>query len=264
MNALELPHALTDRATLDRKLDQHELQIFLDYDGTLTPIVARPEQADLDPRTRHTVQLLAQRYPVAIISGRELSDVKARVGLPQLFYAGNHGFQIAGPEGSGFAWQIDDEYRQKLDSLDQALNQCLPSHDGLIIEHKQFSLSIHYRLIDDSDVPELERILSNVLVDYPELHLRFGKKVFEVRPDVDWHKGKAMRRLIETFNKQSHDKSLPVFVGDDLTDEDAFEELRGHGLGILVGSGDRQTAAHFRLDDSTQVRQLLAHLNSRP
>jgi alpha,alpha-trehalase len=259
-----LPHALHDQQRFEAALDRRELHVFLDYDGTLTPIVPRPEQAVLDPRMRLAVQRLARRYPLAIISGRELADVKARVGLPQLFYAGNHGFEIAGPKESGLGWQIGQEYTDMLDALHHTLRQRLPPRDGLIIEHKRYSLSIHYRLLADNTIPGLEQILVGILAAYPQLRLRYGKKVFEIRPDLDWHKGKAMLRLAEAFSGQPHGKAMLLFIGDDLTDEDAFEELRGNGVGILVGDGRRQTSAHFRLDDSAQVRQLLEYLTSRP
>lgn len=260
---MQPPHALRDLDQLETVLGHCPLQIFLDYDGTLTPIVSRPEHAVLDPHTRQAIQTLARRYPVAVISGRELADVKARVNLPQLYYAGNHGFEIAGPAGSGINWQIGGEYAQALDALHQNLRERLPRQDGLILEHKHYSLSIHYRLLSEDALPELRRILSSTLEAWPQLQLRSGKKVFEIRPDIDWHKGKAMLRLIEVFSALDDSTALPVFIGDDLTDEDAFRELRDRGIGILVGQDDRETAAHFRLNDSTQVRQLLDYLSHR-
>ncbi|HEX5515100.1 MAG TPA: trehalose-phosphatase, partial [Gammaproteobacteria bacterium] len=129
--------------------------------------------------------------------------------------------------------------------------------DGLIIEHKRYSLSVHYRLVADEAVPALEHALSALLAERPRLRLRHGKRVFEVRPAVDWHKGKAIRRLMEVFGDEA---ALPIFVGDDLTDEDAFEEIKDTGLGILVGRGDRKTAATFHLTDTVEVRQLLDYL----
>lgn len=258
--ARQLPHALQERQLLEQALGDVPLLICLDYDGTLSPIVARPEEAHLQPNMRATVQALSRRYPTAIISGRELADVRERVGLPQLYYAGNHGFEIAGPAGSGIAWDLGRDYIAELDELYQACAIELPPVDGLIIEHKHYSLSVHYRLIDDAEVPPLEAALCGLLQQYPRLRLRHGKRVFEIRPAVDWHKGKAVLRLLEFSQAR---QARPVFIGDDLTDEDAFEEIKSFGIGVLVSRDARETAAAFRVADSEEVRQLLGYLIER-
>jgi trehalose 6-phosphate phosphatase len=258
--APDLPHALRDREAFDQATGRRRLQVFLDYDGTLTPIVSRPEAAVLDSSMRAALRQLAARYPTAVVSGRQLDDVRRRVGLPELYYSGNHGFEIAGPAGSGIDWQFGREYVDQLDTLHRILTAQLPSIDGLIVEHKRYSLSIHYRLVADQAVPTLEHTLAATLAEHPRLRLRRGKQVFEIRPDVDWHKGKAVRRLMEAFGLEG---ALPIFIGDDVTDEDAFEELGDSGLGILVSDSARPTAAAFRLDDTDQVRILLGYLAER-
>ena len=260
LSAQNLPHALSDRQRLEQVLGRRPLQVFLDYDGTLSPIVSHPQDALLDSHRREALQRLASRHPAAVVSGRELTDVRARVGLDQLYYAGNHGFEIAGPPGSGIDWEFGADYADELDDLYQAFAIQLPPLDGLIIEHKRYSLSVHYRLVTDEGVPALEQALSGLLAERPRLRLRRGKRVFEIRPAVDWHKGKAVRRLMEVFGD---DNALPIFVGDDLTDEDAFEAIRETGLGILVGCGDRRTAATFHLADTDEVYRLLDYLARR-
>ncbi len=259
-NRPALPHALHDRDVLEQALDRRRPQIFLDYDGTLTPIVPRPEDAVLAPATRAAVARLAARYPVAVISGRQLADVRALVGLPELYYAGDHGFEIAGPEG--FEWQFGQGYVDELASLHRQLVARLPQPDGLLLEQKRYSLSIHYRLVEREALPPVEQALTAILAEHPRLRLRAGKQVFEIRPHVDWHKGKAVRKLMEILGADRH--ALPIFIGDDVTDEDAFEELRPAGLGILVSEDPRPTAAAFRLHDPDEVRALLDYLADRP
>ncbi|MGD8617373.1 MAG: trehalose-phosphatase, partial [Gammaproteobacteria bacterium] len=112
--------------------------IFLDYDGTLTPIVERPEQARLAPRMRRTLERLADRYTVAIISGRDLHDVRQRVGLENPFYAGSHGFDIAGPRGSGQAPPEAEAALPELDAAETELREALRAVDGVLIERKRF------------------------------------------------------------------------------------------------------------------------------
>lgn len=258
--AAALPNALHDHAALERAFGRLPLRLFLDYDGTLAPISARPEDARLAPPGRAAVRRVARRYPTAIVSGRELADIRHRVGLTGLYYSGNHGFEIAGPPSSGLDWQYGATYVAQVESAARALRACLPAIDGLILEHKRYSVSVHYRLVPDDQVPALQPIVSAVLTEYPELTLRHGKRIFEIRPNVDWHKGKAVRRLMEIFGDTA---CAPIFVGDDLTDEDAFQTLADDGIGIIVGTIDRLTAASFRLDDTSQVYALLERLADR-
>jgi trehalose 6-phosphate phosphatase len=253
----ELPHALHDRDALERALGSRQLQLFLDYDGTLSPIVSRPEDAVLAPAMRDAIRRVAGRYPTAVVSGRQLADVRERVGLPELYYSGNHGFEIAGP---GIDWQFGSEYLDDMARLCRRLKAELPQVEGLFIEDKGYSLSIHYRLVSDDAVPGLEQALTAALTDFPRLKLRYGKRVFEVRPDVEWHKGKAVRHLMQTLDVAN---ALPIFIGDDVTDEDAFVELGDAGLGILVSESARPTAAGFRLNDTDEVRALLGYLAAR-
>lgn len=258
--AVTLPHALEQPERLEAELDARPLAVFLDYDGTLCPIVSRPELAVIDEPVRRSLHRLAARYPTAVVSGRQLSDVRERVGLPDLYYSGNHGFEIQGPEGSGVHWEVGREYVEEVDALRRELAQALPPIPEMIIEHKRYSLSVHYRLVPEQRVDEIEPALRSALSHHPRLKLRPGKKVFEVRPDLDWHKGKAVRRLLEVV---AGPQTLPIFIGDDVTDEDAFEELGEQGLGILVSETPRPTAARLWVRDVEEVAVLLERLAER-
>ncbi len=232
------------------------LILLLDYDGTLTPIVDRPELAILEPSMRNCLSQLSRHYPLAVISGRELNDIQQKIGLANLYYAGNHGLEIAGPmlkhiEASKFLTEIAQVYQQLLPQLKN-----IP---GILIENKRFSLSVHYRLVADTDLNLILQTLNQVLADHPNLKRHDGKKVFEIRPQVNWNKGKAVHWLLTKLQLAQND-SLTIYIGDDTTDEDAFRAIKKEGLGILVTSHKQPTAAHYCLRDTTEVKQFLEFL----
>ena len=232
------------------------LALFLDYDGTLSPIVERPEDAVLDPKTREVLQRLARRYPVAIVSGRDLEDVRARVGIEGLSYAGCHGFEIAGPRGNRVHGAAAAAAPQLAAAADQVARD---THDlpGVQLERKRFTLAVHYRRARESDVRAVHGAVERAQARHPALRVTSGKKVFELQPDVDWDKGRAVLWLIETLALQD---ALPVYIGDDVTDEDAFRALAHRGVGIAVQEAPQPTAAQYTLRDPDEVRALLAGL----
>ncbi|MEZ5141515.1 MAG: trehalose-phosphatase [Acidimicrobiales bacterium] len=231
--------------------------VFLDYDGTLTPIVARPELAVLPPATGEVLDALAARCTVGIISGRDLDDVRAMVGRGEhLWFAGSHGFDIASPEG----WRRDIEAGRdvlpQLDAAEAALREQVPAVPEAWVERKRFAIAVHYRQTPDEHVDRLERLVAEVAEASPGLRLAGGKKIFELRPDIPWDKGKALQHILEVAGVDPA-TSLAVYIGDDVTDEDAFVAIRTTGVGIVVGDEDRPTAARFRVDDTDQVRDFL-------
>ena len=156
------------------------LAIFLDYDGTLTPIVSHPEKAFLSDSMRQTLRTLATRAPVAILSGRELEDVRKRVAIDGIVYAGSHGFDIAGPRG--LRRQEATEFLPALDVAEKELREKLAGIAGALIERKRFSIAAHYRKVNESDFPKLERAVSEVAARHRELRRMEGKKVYELLP----------------------------------------------------------------------------------
>jgi trehalose-phosphatase len=232
------------------------LALFLDYDGTLTPIVERPEDAVLDPKSREVLQRLARRQPVAIVSGRDLEDVRRRVGLPEVHYAGCHGFEIAGPRGNRVHGAAAAAAPQLAAAADQVARD---THDlpGVQLERKRFTLAVHYRRARDADVPAVRDAVARAQARHPALRVTSGKKVFELQPDVDWDKGRAVLWLIEALGLQD---ALAVYIGDDVTDEDAFRALAHRGVGIAVQEAPQPTAAQYTLRDPDEVRALLAGL----
>jgi trehalose-phosphatase len=232
------------------------LALFLDYDGTLTPIVERPEDAVLDEATREVLRRVVQRHPVAIVSGRDLEDVRQRVGLPDVHYAGCHGFEIAGPLGNRVHAAAAAAAPQLAAAADLVARD---THDlpGVQLERKRFTLAVHYRRARDADVPAVRDAVARAQARHPALRVTSGKKVLELQPDVDWDKGRAVLWLIESLRLQD---ALPVYIGDDVTDEDAFRALAHRGVGIAVQEAPQPTAAQYTLRDPDEVRALLAGL----
>jgi alpha,alpha-trehalase len=243
-------------ADLLREAAGRRLALFLDYDGTLTPIVERPEDAALAAETREVLRRLAARHPVAIVSGRDLEDVRARVGIEGISYAGCHGLEIAGPLAS----RVHGAAAAAAPQLGAAAD--MVAHDtrgipGVQLERKRFTLAVHYRRAREADVPAVREAVERAQARHPALRVTEGKKVFELQPDVDWDKGRAVLWLIETLRLQD---ALPVYIGDDVTDEDAFRALAARGVGIAVQETAQPTAANYTLRDPGEVRALLAGL----
>lgn len=237
-----LPHA-DERLPrlLELRRDAGRMLVALDFDGTLAPIVRRPEDAVLLEAAEAPVLRLAERADtvVAIVSGRGLADVRDRLDLPELYYAGNHGFEIEGP-GLEQIHPSAQEARPALQAAIAELEPALAEEPGVEIEDKRFTLSIHYRRAEREGAEQRVRDAVDAHCRRPGLRVTEGKKVFEVRPDVDWHKGRATTFLLDALAKEDdageEGASFPaIFIGDDRTDEDAFEVVRERGGGIVVG-----------------------------
>ncbi len=228
--------------------------VFLDYDGTLTPIVDDPAKALLPAQTREAVRLLARRCTVAVVSGRDLDDVQAMVGVDGIAYAGSHGFDILRPDG--MREQHGQDYLPALDRAEIALEAPLARIDGARLERKGFAIAVHFRQVAEGDVEAVERAVDTVAAGIAELRKTGGKKIFELRPDIDWDKGRALLRLLEVLDADREDV-VPIYIGDDETDEDAFREVHDLGVGIVVGAEDRPTLAHYTLRDPDEARAFL-------
>jgi trehalose-phosphatase len=250
-----LPSALSHVQKIAARGDQ--LAVFLDYDGTLTPIVSRPDQAVLLNSTRAILRTLSAKMPVAILSGRELQDVRKRVDIDGLVYAGSHGFDIAGPHG--LRRQEAKEFLPALDFAEKEIREKLAGIPGALIERKCFSIAAHYRKVNERDFPKLERAVGEVAARHRELRTMEGKKVYELLPNTDWDKGKAVLWLLENLGLE-HGKLRPIYIGDDRTDEDAFHALGQRGAGILVSEQPRSTAARYALKNPAEVERFLQEL----
>ena len=257
----ELRSALDAAREIAEAAKNRTLAVFLDYDGTLTPIVNDPARAVLADSMRRAVRVLSERCTVGIISGRDLQDVKRLVGLEDLVYAGSHGFDIDGPEHRRLTSQRGEEFLPDLDRAEQRLRKALESIEGAQVERKRFSIAVHYRMVADRDHPAVEEAVDRVREDFPRLRKGHGKKVYELQPDLDWNKGKALLWILETLGLDSSG-SYPLYVGDDVTDEYAFGAVRDRGLGIVVTEEPRFSEARYVLKNPDEVRAFLEELAS--
>ncbi|MCM8783214.1 MAG: trehalose-phosphatase [Candidatus Omnitrophica bacterium] len=233
--------------------------IFLDYDGTLAPIVNTPQEAKLSLEIRASLLKLVKKsnFSLAVISGRELREIKQRVNIKGIVYAGNHGLEIEG-KGVNFKGLVSDDYRKLLKEIKRRLLKIFASFKGVIVEDKGLSISIHYRLAEKSRIPlikkEIERVVKR-LKARRNVELKEGKMVKEIMPKVKWDKGKAVKWILA--NKKGN--YFPIYIGDDKTDEDAFRVVRKKGISIYVGKPKRSFAEYF-LYDTQEVNKFLNKL----
>ena len=235
---------------------------FLDYDGTLVPIQKKPSLARLDKNTRELLKRLSKKSwaKVFIISGRSLKDIKNLVGLKALYYIGNHGIELEGP-GIRYINPKARRLRRAIQKSYIALKKNLRVK-GALIENKTYTLSLHYRLVSPARIPGLVKIFNETVKNIKKskkVKITEGKKVFEIRPDAKWDKG-AMTCWI--LKKKSLKKYLPICIGDDKTDEDAFRILRNRGITILVSRKKKKTAAQYRLKSPKEVVRFLTVIAS--
>ncbi len=255
----DLPSAIKKKDEIENQLSGREPAVFLDYDGTLTPIVNRPEDAKLSSKMRSVLEELATVCSLAIVSGRDRKDVEQLVGIDSLYYAGSHGFDISGPGGMH---QENEGGRKCLPALDKAeeqLRKRLDSIAGAQVERKRFSIAVHFRNAQEKDIPGIKKIAEDVLDSFSELRESGGKMIIELQPDIDWDKGKAVNWLMERLDLDKPEV-LPIYIGDDITDEDAFSALTDRGIGILVGDHGQNTKARYSLKDVDQTRRFLKRL----
>ncbi len=256
-----------------------KLILLLDYDGTLTPIVSRPELAVLSDDMRGVLKKTAKKHPLAIISGRSLEDVKKLVDVENIYYAGNHGFEISNNikklvdvenmchiQNHGF--EISDEKivhpeaekaKPIINKICRKTQKKLSHIKGSIVENKGDTASVHYRMVSDNDFPVLEKIFNEVIsfyVNEGKIRITKGKKVFEIRPNIEWDKGKAVKWVMDVLGK----KGTPVYIGDDQTDEDAFIALKNKGVTTLVSEKTRSTNAEYYLRNVDEVKKFLESL----
>ena len=227
---------------------------FFDYDGTLTPIVQRPNLAKLAFSMKNILLQLSKKYHLALISGRKKEDLIDQVGIPDIFYAGNHGLDINGP-GISMTFPLVKKYLPIIENITHHLDKALSSFPGVILEKKKISVAIHYRMVSKEDLPELRSILKNSLKGKLKyIRILKGKKVFEFLPNIEWNKGKAIIWIMNTLGLSWAEHRV-FYLGDDTTDEDAFRVLRTRGIGILVSEKTRKSSADFRLSSPEEVKK---------
>lgn len=236
--------------------------VFLDYDGTLTPIVDDPAKATLSAGTREAIDRLKTRCPVAIISGRGLDQVREMVGIDGIHYVGSHGFEIREPDGTRH--HKGEEYLPALARSAETLERRLEDIRGAWVERKGFAVAVHYRTLEDpEEETRVATAVDRTAREEPSLRKTSGKKVYELRPGIAWDKGKALLWVLDVLGADPGEH-VPLYLGDDLTDEDAFRVLQDRGIGIVVqGEDARDTLADYSLSDPDEVRRFLGALAAR-
>lgn len=244
--------------------DNKTLALFLDYDGTLSEIVPNPSDAKLSEGMRKVLEKLAGKIPVTVLSGRDRADVQKLADIQEAIYAGSHGFDITGPNNLRMQHEGGQNAQQPLSEATENLNRRLDAIEGAWVERKKYAIAVHYRQVPDSQVGSVEAIVREELDKHPTLKKGGGKKILELKPNIDWHKGRALEWLLDTLPLGNKKEVLAIFIGDDLTDEDALkavEERGNKGIGILVGEHGESSAATYWLKDVSAVQHWLEKVN---
>jgi trehalose 6-phosphate phosphatase len=265
-----LPDALASLPEIYRQAAGRKIALFLDLDGTLAPIEARPDLVEVPRATSELLEVLARICPVTVVSGRGLEDLRDKVGVRSLYYAADHGFQILGPVRSRLELEVGREYRPQLEQAATALRRALQTVEGALVEEKGLSLSVHYRLVPEPRHAAVLRAVADIAERFPVLRVTEGKLVYEIRPPGGWNKGRALVWIMEQLGMGRHHEAdldeagtapppggFPIAVGDDLTDEDMFMAVEGWGAGVVVGDPGRPTGAAYRVADHVEAARLL-------
>jgi trehalose-phosphatase len=247
---------------IKKDLRGKHLYLFLDFDGTLTAIRRRPEAVKLGKSTGDILKKLVSEkdISVAIISGRKLKEARKLVGIKDIIYAGNHGLETEGPDVK-FTVPEAAKAKKLISLIRKKLEKELRLYEGVLVEDKTLTLSVHYRMARKSKVKEIERVFKNITIPYKSsgrIAVTKGKKVWEVRPPVRWNKGNIAAHLLGQKKKKLKKRIVSFYIGDDKTDEDAFRKLRRGSYTVKVGKG--KTRASYCLQDIKEVRKFLKDL----
>lgn len=238
---------------------------FLDYDGTLTPIASKPEKARLKKAVRATLLSLSG-FPgvkIAVVSGRSLWDLQKMMGsTPGIICVGNHGLEM---KGKDLFWSHprSSQASKIIGRIWNELVKSLSLVKGMLLENKTLGISLHYRLVAEAKVANLYRDFQKIITPWVQLgvvSVHEGKKVWEIRSKAHlWNKGRVARWLLRKYKRQGG--FLPVFIGDDRTDEDAFKVFRDSGITVKVTENPRVcSAAKYYVHSPDEVFDLLGQV----
>jgi alpha,alpha-trehalase len=255
-----LPDALQSYDQIAAVVAARRPAVLLEFDGTLSAIVDDPDAATLVDGAAEALKALAAQCDVAVLSGRDLADLAPRVGLPGIWYAGSHGFEITAPDGPPHRNETAGAAVDVLEHAAAELRRRFALLDGVRVEHKRYAVAVHYRNAAPGAVREVTATVHTV-GQRNGLRVTNGRKVIELQPNIAWDKGKALKWIVRRI--AGPDPVLPIYIGDDLTDEDAFDAVRYDGMGIVVRhgeQGDRPSSARFALDSPYAVREFIERL----
>lgn len=251
-----MPSSLKEvlREVLSR-VKESPVSLCLDFDGTLARIASEPSEARLDQSVRQALLAIlgTKRIAIGVISGRAVEDLRARVGVAGIVYAGNHGLEILGP-GLQFVESNALSAMGELQQVSKQLVASLWAIPGIRVEDKRLTVTVHYRMAVDLHLPAIQAAVKQAVSPYASrLQVRPGKKSIEILPRTTWNKGTAVLWINHNLGISARSA---IYVGDDATDEDAFEVLV-FGVTIKVGAADDETHARYLLNDPGEVQELL-------
>jgi len=252
-----MKHLFEDWEIIQARIQRAQnIFLFLDYDGTLVPIVSRPELALCPPEVKRHLEKLRDlpKVYLAIISGRSLEDLREKVGVSGIIYVGNHGLEIDTPNGRHKKILSPTRIRE-LKRITQNLQNALKEIPGILFEDKGPILAVHHRNVPKNFFAKISQVMEKEVQQWrSRWKMASGKMVLEIRPKVDFHKGKAVREIINNFPSRV---LLPIYLGDDQTDEDAFRVLKGQGISVFIGTGGLPSEADFFLQNPDEVQEFL-------
>lgn len=223
-----------------------DIVLFLDFDGTISPIVPLPENAYLSEDNRNNLLKISEIWPVAIITGRDLNTIKEKVGLNCVSYGASHGleWEIFGESGE---LKIEKNVFEKIDRIRKKILLLKNYYNDLIVEDKKFSFAFHYHLLNNDQKLLAKKEAEKILSDFSQendLKIFRDRETVEILPRLNFNKGDVSRKILDIIESKTSKKFLPIYIGDTSTDEDAFKMLK-EGITIKVGYSENSNAKYF-------------------
>lgn len=262
-----MPDYLIDNThkILERIDKSDETFLFLDYDGTLVSFKDRPQDVVTPQEVKTVLTRLLEnpKFRVFIVSGRVLYEIKQLLNINGLSFVALHGLEIELSNGKKFFWKQAENIRSILEEIKEKTLKDFKNEKGVHIENKKFTLAFHYRLLPNEKIKKTVEKFENIIkkIDINNmLNMIHGAKVVEIRPK-GWDKGKAVELILNNVAKSKN--YLPIYIGDDTTDEDAFKQIEKQGITILVeNKTNRSTSAKYWLKDTDDVLMFLQSLST--
>lgn len=248
------------RKKIAQKISEAPHVFFLfDYDGSLTPLMPKPELAKMKESTRKFLDNISKipKFSVGIITGRKISEIRSIVQLDHIIYAGNHGLELEGPDFK-YVHAKTKEFKRILHEVSAEIRPLAKNFPQTFLEDKEFTLTYHYRLLSNARVPDLIKEFSKIVAPWvadKKIKILEAKKAIEVRPNINWNKGSAVRWIL----LHEDPMSLPIYFGDDKTDEHAFKAVNDRGYSIRIGY-EKESAAQYYLKSVYEVEEFLSFL----
>lgn len=256
----DLHHSLL---SIDSFLKNKPISLLLDFDGTVSDFAPTPRKAKISPAAKRALIKLRRTCPIVIISGRPLHTLKRKVGIGGISYAGDH----------GLTWEIDsrkggmpvpERYIQAISAIGRRVRPISRTYSGLLLEHKHTALTVHFRNVPPSLRPSVKKVITravHAVVEDSGLLITWTKVAVEFRPPIKWNKGDFAKLFLRTIARTFKHSFVPVYAGDEPSDEDAFKVMR-KGITIRVGSRGK-SAARFYTPRRYEIDEFLERLSLR-